>query len=112
MFTSKKQIIDFYKEKLQTNKQWAIKGLAVIYNYQSEIEQESKDAKFHNGMGFTALDAGILSSFHEQYEKRKSLSEKQFTALFKMMPKYAGQLVNHSLAIGKLKKDGKEYKFM
>jgi hypothetical protein len=78
MFTTKKQVVDFYKEKLRTNKAWVIKGLSVIYNYQLEVEQESKDAKFHNGVGFSALDAEILSSFHEQYEKRKNLSEKQF----------------------------------
>ena len=111
MFTTKKQVVDFYKEKLRTNKAWVIKGLSVIYNYQLEVEQESKDAKFHNGVGFSALDAEILSSFHEQYEKRKNLSEKQFAALFKMMPKYAGQLVRHSMAIGKLKKEGREYIF-
>ena len=111
-YTSKKQLIKMFKEKLATNKTWAVRGLMVIYSAQTEEEQFEGSVRENNGVGFVCMESKILTSFAKQFEKNKSLSEKQMTILFKKMPKYANQLLNISLFSGKIVKVGREYKFV
>lgn len=111
-YTSKKQLIEMFKEKLATNKTWAIRGLMVIYSAQTEEEQFEGSVRENNGVGFVCMESEILTSFAKQFEKNKSLSEKQMAILFKKMPKYANQLLNISLFSGKIVKVGREYKFV
>lgn len=82
----------FIKEKLATDDRWAIRGLMVVYANQTEDEQLTGHTREANGVGFTAFDDEILTSFAEQFTKRRSLSPKQLTLLHKMMPKYATQI--------------------
>ena len=111
-YTSKKQLIEIFKEKLATNKAWAVRGLMVIYSAQTEEEQFEGSVRENNGVGFVYMESEILTSFAKQLEKNKSLSEKQMSILFKKMPKYANQLLNISLSSGKIVKVGREYKFV
>lgn len=111
-YTSKKQLIEMFKEKLATNKAWAIRGLMVIYSAQTEEEQFEGSVRENNGVGFVCMESEIFTSFAKQLEKNKSLSEKQMSILFKKMPKYANQLLNISLSSGKIVKVGREYKFV
>lgn len=90
---TKDEIRDFVKKQLGTNKAWAIKGLLKIFEYQTEDEQEFETTREYNGVGFTGVDAEILSSFAKQYIKRRFLSPKQMTILYKKMPKYWMQII-------------------
>ena len=60
-------------------------------------------------MGFTGIDAQILTSFASQVEKGFTLSQKQTSLLFKMMPKYAGQIFNNAVNNGIYQKNGRKY---
>jgi hypothetical protein len=91
--TTKKAQVAHYKEKLGTDARWALRGLMRVYAEQTESEKEYEVTAYTNGVGFTGVDADILTSFAKQYERRGSLSEKQMALLFKRMPKYAGQLL-------------------
>jgi hypothetical protein len=71
-----------------------------IYDRQTADEQEGHLTKHDNGQGFSAFDAGFLTSLAEQIRanhygepKGRRLSPKQMTAARKAMRKYAGQLV-------------------
>ena len=99
--TTKKDRVARLREMLGTNAKWAIAGLSRIYANQTADEQDSGMTSEDNGIGFTGVDAEILSSFAEQVEKGRTLSPKQMTLLFKKMPKYAKQLEGVSTPVSK-----------
>lgn len=72
--------------------QWVERAITVIYERQTEDEKSADSTSHHNGIGFSATDASIMSSFAKQLSKGKHLSEKQLTIAFRVMPKYARQL--------------------
>ena len=80
------------KMMLGTNPQWAMRGLIRIFRNQTDDEQRCETTKEHNGIGFTGVDAEILTSFAKQVIAGRSLSTKQLAILHKKMPKYASQL--------------------
>jgi exopolyphosphatase/pppGpp-phosphohydrolase len=84
---------EFLRTKLGSNPKWALRGLMVIYNYQTEDEKVSETIREYNNVGFTGVDRNILTSFANQYMRRRFLSEKQMELLFKKMPKYWKQLL-------------------
>ncbi len=88
----KKDRIALLREKLGTNEAWAIKGLTVIFDYQTADEQNAERTMDHNGVGFTGVDGEILSSFAKQIRAGRTMSEKQMNIIYKKMPKYAKQL--------------------
>lgn len=88
----KKDRIALLREKLGTNEAWAIRGLTVIFDYQTADEQNMEATVEHNGVGFTGADGEILSSFAKQIRKGRKMSPKQMALIFKKMPKYAKQL--------------------
>lgn len=92
----KKQVLVMFKHKLSTDDRWAVRGLLSIYALQTQSEQAVGVTRERNGMGFSAFDSEILSSFAAQYKQRGFLSAVQMTILKKKMPKYAGQL--HTVA--------------
>lgn len=91
-FKFKKDRIPFLKQKLATDRGWAIKGLLAVYDYQTAEEQSNGDVVENNGVGFSGVDGEILSSFSERVRAGFNLSEKQMAILFRAMPKYAKQL--------------------
>jgi hypothetical protein len=88
----KKDRIALLRKKLATNEAWAIRGLTVIFDYQTAEEQNAEATMLHNGVGFTGADGEILSSFAKQIRAGRKMSEKQMALIFKKMPKYAKQL--------------------
>lgn len=97
MKNNKKNTVAFVKNMLRTNKVWALKALVRIYQEnQTADEQAAKVTRVDNGIGFTGVDAAFASSLAEQYLRRGNLSDKQMTFVFKIMPKYAGQVVKMS----------------
>lgn len=98
---TKKDGIEYVRERLKTDAKWQVKGLMRLYSYQDWAEQELNQTQNRNGMGFTMVDAEILSSFAKQYKEKGWLSQKQYGILAKRIPRYAGQL--YAAAVEKLK---------
>lgn len=97
MKNNKKNTVSFVKQMLATNKVWALKALVRIYQEnQTADEQAAKTTSHDNGIGFTGVDAQFASSLVEQYLKWGNLSDKQMKFVFKIMPKYASQVIKMS----------------
>lgn len=109
---NKKQLVDMLKYQLATLDRQALKGLVTIYGFQTCEEQEKGNTLEYNQIGFTGLDGQFLSSLAEQYIAKGSLSPKQILYVKKAMPKYAGQLIAHSIAVGKIAKIDGQYIFV
>ena len=109
--TNLESLKKFYQAKLSTDKNWAIAGLLRVYSNQTEDEQATRDVSCRNGKGFTPADAKFLSCLAENYKARKNLTDRQMNNLYKLMPKYANQLINYSIEVGKVYKVGREYRF-
>lgn len=88
----REKTIQEWKKKLGKNPRWAIRGLLVIYDMQTAEEQVVGETVEHNKVGFSGVDANILSSFAQQIHFGRKMSQKQMELIFKKMPKYAGQL--------------------
>ncbi len=77
------------------------KAIKIVYSFQTSEEQFADNTYFHNGQGFTAFDAEILSSFARQIinwetglsKFRQPLSKKQLEIARKKMIKYWKQLM-------------------
>lgn len=67
-----------------------------------ESERENQCTIFKDGCGFTKNDAEFGSSLAEQYLEKKFLTDKQMESVQRMMPKYAKQIVEQSIASGKI----------
>lgn len=79
---------------LENNDKAVHKAIVVLYSRQTAAEQTSMSTREHNGVGFNATDAELLSSFAEQIKKGRSLSVKQMEWARKKIMKYSGQLAN------------------
>lgn len=92
---SDEELKDYFKGKLATDAAWVRRAIVAVWKYQTEEEKRIGETKVHNNVGFTGADAKILSSFAIRIfnSNRYSLTEKQLKVAFKLMPKYAGQLV-------------------
>ena len=85
--------IDFLKKKLGSDRRWAVRALERIYNNQCPEEIQAQRTLEKNGVGFSSVDADILTQMHEFYQKHGYLSDKQLDkVVFKRMPRYASQL--------------------
>lgn len=87
----------YTKEEIQTlvstKPAWAEHALLALLERQTEDEQRSQATKHQNGAGFNGTDAAILTSFAQQVQRGRKLSEKQLAIAYKKLPKYAGQLL-------------------
>lgn len=90
---TKKDTMTFLKEMLKKNATWALRALEVVNSNQTAEEQNYEQTIEANGEGFTGVDGEFGASLAKQYKDRGSLSDKQMTFVFKMMPKYWGQLL-------------------
>lgn len=101
-YTNKKDLVKSLRVQLSNNHIIAAKGCTRIFEYQTASEQETESTRLYNGVGFTGSDA-------KQINRGKSLSEKQNYILKKLMPKYAGQLINQSIQKGLIKYENGVY---
>lgn len=108
-FSNKKQIISSLKEQLSSRPSRAIFALQRLYEFQTEDEKSESKTKHHNLRGFDSVDCKIMTSLAKQLNENGSLSEKQMQILFTRIPKYAGQLIDHSIKSGLIRKEGKVY---
>ena len=121
-FTTKDQVIAFYREQMTKNEVAAIKGLLHVYANQTAAEQETKSTNLYNGVGFTGADARSCSiaasiitfKFKRGYvsEKQQVLLDRKMPKVREAMPKYARQIVEDLMASGKIVKNDKYYEFV
>lgn len=90
----KKDKLAYMREMVGTDQRWAIRGLLKIFEYQTASEKATESTNEDNGVGFSGVDAEILSSFAKQVSKGRNMSPKQMAIIYKKMPKYAKQLMN------------------
>lgn len=83
---------NYIRKQLGSNSAWAIKGLLRIYSLQTADEQISQQTSHNNSVGFSGVDATILSSFADQVNRGRTLSPKQMAIVFKKMPRYWRQI--------------------
>jgi len=76
-----------------TNDKAAVKALLTIYSYQTQSEQAVDATTDQNGVGFTGVDAEILSSFAKFYQRTGFLTNKQMELLKRRITKYTRQLL-------------------
>lgn len=91
---TKKAKIAFIRQQLENNPDWAKRALMRIYENQTEAEKVTGETVEYNGVGFTGVDANILTSFAEGLKKYGSLTVKQMVLLHKKIGKYANQIYN------------------
>ena len=89
---TKKALKLFLRQKLATDKRWALRALERIYERQTQAEKATRSTRVWNKVGFSGVHAEIMSSFAEQYARRGSLSSKQMAILQKIIPKYTRQI--------------------
>jgi len=92
---TKRMVEKYIKTRLKEPNQ-AVRALMKIYSYQTAEEMKSENTKVTNNIGFSSYDAGMLSQFAKQFQRKKCLSQKQMTIVTKIMPKYWRQIAEAS----------------
>lgn len=91
---TKKDKIQYLKDKLGFNLDCSIEGLMLIHGYQTPEELCASDTVEDNGVGFNAFDGSILTDIANKINSygMSSLSDSEVNILFRRMPKYAKQI--------------------
>lgn len=100
-FPTKKTRLAFFRAALAWQPAWAYRALVLIFQRQTAEERAAGATILLNGVGFSGVDAEILTSFATQYLDKKArypgtkvwLSPKQEALLGRKMPRYAAQLI-------------------
>ena len=81
------------KTLVQTNDKVLYGAMLKLYACQTADEIASGTTNHRNGQGFNGVDAGIMSSFCEFYNRTGFLTSRQKAIARRKMVKYTGQLV-------------------
>ena len=103
-YNSYKELVETMRMQITTKPNQTVAALIRIYKNQWADEKKTKEVLFTNGIGFKPQDSRILSSMAEQAIRKGTLSAKQIKWVADLIGKYAGQLVDGSIAEGKIKK--------
>lgn len=87
------ELIEYVKQKLATDPNWASRAILKLYECQTMAEKCVGTTTENNGVGFNGLDGVILSSFAEQLLKGRTLTAKQLAIAHKKLPKYGKQVL-------------------
>lgn len=108
--TSKAAVLDYFKNKIATNDNWAKRALIVVYDNQTALEKSSEHTIIQNNVGFGKCDAKKLSYYGSLAKNPKvKLYPEVMAYLKKKMPHYANQLVDQCIKTGSIKKVNGEY---
>lgn len=81
------------KFNIATDQKWLERAIQVIYLRQTMDERRAGETKHSNGIGFTGADAKYLSYLARWLDSGKFLSGAHLAKARKLMPKYAGQIL-------------------
>ena len=97
MKITKKAMLSFVRGQLATNAVWTVRALVKIYSVNQMPDEKSAGATFHdNGIGFSGKDSQFLSSLAQGAIKYGNLTEKQLAVAFRLIPRYARQVIELS----------------
>lgn len=99
----KKEMISYLKYKLSTDKRWCLRALQRIFENQTYDQQIQNITKQFNKIGFNSNDAKIMSSIYQFYVQNDYLSMKQLNICYRIMPKYAKQIIQKVPSFNKQK---------
>lgn len=90
------------KESIQKlideNDQAVARALMVVYNNQTTDEKQSKDTYHDNGVGFSSLDAEVLTDVAEKWKYwQRWASARQCNMVRRRVRKYWKQILQHML---------------
>ena len=94
-FKTKKGKVKWLRELLKVDTSSMLWALVRVFNWQTEDEKDCEQTHHLNKIGFSGVDAEILTSFAKQFISKKSLSPKQLILAHKKLHKYAAQLVKN-----------------
>lgn len=92
LYASKAEAKRKIQALLDSNDVAVVRGILAIYGNQTASEQNCGGTIEDNGIGFSGVDAVILSSFATYYKRFGRLSEKQMAIARKKIKKYWNQL--------------------
>lgn len=99
----KKEMIFYIKHKLNTDKNWCLRALQRIYENQTYDQQIQNVTKEFNKIGFSSNDAQIMSNIWVFYKQNNFITQKQLNLCFRIMPKYAKQIIQKVPSFNKQK---------
>ena len=100
MTYSKKKLIQGLRYQISHNTEKARRALLLVYSKQTAFEQNSGQTLEYNCEGFTTLDAKILTSIAVFYKNHNFLTPRQDQIVKRLIPKYAGQILDSSIERG------------
>lgn len=83
------------------------KLIDILYKYQTPAEKESSFVYALNHRGFSITDSAKLTDFHRWYMKRHFYTPKQKNYIINLLRKHCGQLIQHWIDKGVIKKNGR-----
>jgi hypothetical protein len=84
---------EFVGDKIATDQRWLERAVLAIWRRQTMEEKLREETKVNNNVGFNGVDGTIMTSFGNQLNRGRHLSEKQTYVARKKMRKYVGQLL-------------------
>ena len=100
MTYSKKELLQGLRYQISHNTEKARRALLLVYSKQTASEQKSGQTLEYNCEGFTALDAEILTGIATFYKSYNFLTPRQDQIVKRLIPKYAGQILDSSVERG------------
>ena len=100
MTYSKKKLIQGLRYQISHSTEKARRALLLVYSKQTVSEQNSGRTLEYNCEGFTTLDAKILTDIATFYKSHNFLTPKQDQIVKRLIPKYAGQILDSSIERG------------
>lgn len=100
MTYSKKELVQGLRYQISHNTEKARRALLLVYSKQTASEQNSGQTLEYNCVGFTALDAEILTGIATFYKSYNFLTPRQDQIVKRLMPKYTGQILASSIERG------------
>lgn len=98
----KTNITKAIRKQLEGSVELCLEALDIIRNYQVAQEYFDGNVRYLNYQGFTPHDSKILTEYCISNHKYGSFSAKQKEVIHTLMPKYARQLRDHFIKLGKI----------
>lgn len=100
MTYTKKSLVNGLKYQIGHSAEKAKRALLLVYENQTQTEQRNSATIEYNGIGFSSMDAEILSNIAVFLKEEGFVTSRQLLVIKRLMPKYAGQVLASSIKRG------------
>lgn len=97
---TKKQLEQRLRYRLATETDYAIKGLLIVNQNQTDFERQVSATVSTNGVGFTKFDGKAMGLIAKHYLKYGRITEKMRTYVLTRMPSYFKQVLASEMGQG------------